>query len=84
MLESTPIEGEVIAFKFGNVVIVRLTDNREIAVAINKNLMRKLFKISLGDRFAIKMFDSPKLPRAYAPIARSVKLRSIAKVPLHN
>jgi hypothetical protein len=65
---SIPIEGEVIAFKSANVVIVRLMDNREIAVAINKSLIRKLFKVSIGDRFSIKMFDPPKLSRAYASI----------------
>lgn len=65
------LEGEVIQFKYNNTAIVKLDDNREIEVAIDKNVLRKEYKIAIGNRFAIKILDPPRLSRAYALIKRA-------------
>jgi hypothetical protein len=64
-------EGEVIQLKYNNIVVVRLEDDRELEVAIDKSILRELYQISIGDRFAIKIIDPPKLSCAYALICRS-------------
>lgn len=61
-------KGEVIQFKYNNVVLVRLEDDREIEVAIDKSVFRKLHKVSSGDRFTIKISDPPRLSHACALI----------------
>jgi hypothetical protein len=66
-------EGEVIQLKSNNVAIVRLDDDREIEVAINKSVCRRAYKISIGDRFAIKIIDPPRLSRVYALIKSVLK-----------
>jgi hypothetical protein len=69
-IHNITIEGEIIELKSGNVVIVRLSDLQEIEVAVNRNLLRNIYKVSIGDRFAIKVIDPPRLSRAYALIER--------------
>jgi translation initiation factor IF-1 len=64
------VEGEVIKLSTGNTVLVRLSNSDEIEVAVNKSLVRSLYKIYIGDIFAIKMLDSPKLSRAYVLLKR--------------
>jgi translation initiation factor IF-1 len=64
------VEGEVIEIKSGNIVRVRLSDSNEIEVVISKSLLRSIYKVCIGDVFAIKIVESPKLSRAYTIIKR--------------
>lgn len=83
-------EGEVIQLKYNNIVVVRLEDDRELEVAIafgtaklnDKSILRWLYKISIGDRFAVKVIDPPDLSRAYALICRSTLAR-ITEIDKH-
>jgi F0F1-type ATP synthase alpha subunit len=64
-------EGAVVQLKYNNITIVILEDDRELEVAIDKSILRELYKVSIGDRFAIKVIDPPGLSRAYALMCRA-------------